>query len=206
MNTETLHLAIGHLSQYPPMQKIIAQVPMLESGTKKSVYFDLLESIVSQQLSVKAAATIFGRVLDLFPDRYPHPEFVQQLSVEQLRAVGLSNQKAQYFHNVAAHFKAHDLENCNWDTLSDQEIIDTLTQIKGVGVWTVQMVMMFTLHRTDIFPVDDLGIQHGMIRLFELEERGKDLKTKMLVIAEDWKPYRTIAARYLWRWKDSVVM
>lgn len=88
--------------------------------------------------------------------------------------------------------------------MSDEEIIEFLSQIKGVGKWTVQMLLMFTLGRPDVFPVDDLGIQQAMIRLYQLNETGKDLKKKMQEIAEPWQPFRTVACRYLWRWKDTV--
>jgi DNA-3-methyladenine glycosylase II len=195
--------AILHLQQDPKLRELIQKIEVPDFTPSRKIYFDLLESIVSQQLSVKAATTIFNRFLDLFPDKYPHPEHLLVLEIEQLRAVGLSNQKARYMQNVADFSKAYNLETHDWDAMSDEEIIAFLSQIKGVGKWTVEMLLMFTLGRTDILPVDDLGIQQGIQRLYGLEETGKDLKKRMLEIAEPWRPYRTFACRYLWRFKDS---
>jgi DNA-3-methyladenine glycosylase II len=127
---------------------------------------------------------------------------VLELPIEQMRAVGLSNQKASYLKNVAQFFRDNDLENKDWSNLSDEEIITYLTQIKGVGRWTVQMILMFTLARLDVFPVLDLGIQQGMKRLYSLEQEGKDLHKTMHEIAEHWRPFRSVASRYIWKWKD----
>jgi DNA-3-methyladenine glycosylase II len=97
----------------------------------------------------------------------------------------------------------NDLETKDWSGMSEADIIAFLTQIKGVGKWTVEMLLMFSLGRTDILPVDDLGIQQGIKRLYALEETGKELKKRMIEIAEPWRPYRTYACRYLWRFKDQ---
>jgi DNA-3-methyladenine glycosylase II len=197
--------ALAHLNQDPKMAQVIAHVPMPDLSPTGRVYYHLLESIVSQQLSVKVADVIFGRFLQLFPDQQPHAESLINLSTEQLRGVGLSNQKAGYLQNVAHFSIENDLEHRDWSTLTDDEIIDFLSQIKGVGKWTVQMLLMFTLGRPDVFPIDDLGIQQGMARIFDLDASNlKDLKKRMLEIAEPWKPYRTIASRYIWRYKDSI--
>ena len=199
-----LNQAQAHLQQEPNIAGLIARIELPERVPSGAVYFDLLESIVSQQLSVKAATTIFNRFLDLFEDQYPHPHLVAAMDSTVMRGVGLSNQKAGYIKNVAAFAVEHRWEDQNWDSMSDDEIIAHLTQIKGVGKWTVQMVLMFTLNRPDIFPVDDLGIQQGMAFLFALEEEGKPLKTKMELLAEPWRPYRTLACKYLWRYKDTM--
>lgn len=169
----------------------------------RKIYYDLLESIVSQQLSVKAATTIFNRFLLLFPDNYPHPDMLVNIEPERLRSAGLSNQKAAYLQNVARFSLANDLEGHDWDSMDDHEIIRFLTQIKGVGQWTVEMLLMFTLGRPDILPVDDLGIQQGMTKIFNINLTGKALKLKMIEVAEPWRPWRTIACRYVWRWKDT---
>lgn len=169
-----------------------------------NVYYNLLESIVSQQLSVKAADTIFKRFLSIFPENYPHPQLLVSSDVDTLRAVGLSNQKAGYLKNVADFSLQNDLEQHPWANMTDEEIIQFLTQIKGVGKWTVQMLLMFTLGRPDVLPVDDLGIQQGIARLYQLDTSNpKLLKAQMTEIAEDWRPWRTIVCRYIWRWKDQ---
>lgn len=166
------------------------------------VYLSLMDSIVSQQLSVKAASTIFERFLTLFPNRYPAPEWVLALEQEQMRAVGLSYQKANYIQNTAQFFLDNNLIEKDWTLHHDDEIIELLTTIKGVGKWTVQMILMFTLQREDILPVDDLGIQQGMARLYDIDINAKGFKKEMERIAEPWRPYRSIASRYIWRWKD----
>jgi len=202
MNSEA---AIMHLKQDDKFRQLVETITVPDFTPSRKVYFDLLESIVSQQLSVKVATVIFNRFCALFPDNYPHPELVAAFQIEQLRSVGLSNQKASYLQNVAAFSLQYDLENHHWETMSDDEIIAFLTQIKGVGKWTAQMILMFTIGRPDIFPIDDLGIQQAMARLYDLDTADKQFKHKMTALAEPWRPYRTVACRYLWRWKDSPI-
>ncbi len=197
--------AIAHLSKHDRFRAIIESISVPDFTPSRKVYFDLLESIVSQQLSVKAANTIFNRFRALFSDEYPHPDLLSAIETERLRSVGLSSQKAAYLQNVAAFSLQYDLENHGWDAMSDEEIIAFLTQIKGVGKWTAQMILMFTIGRPDVFPADDLGIQQAMIRLEDLDENDKTLKQKMIEFAEPWRPYRTIACRFLWRWKDDKI-
>jgi DNA-3-methyladenine glycosylase II len=199
-----LQEAVAHLSQDANFKPIIEQVPMPVFAPSGRIYYDLLESVVSQQLSVKVADVIFKRFLQLFPDNYPHPHSVIKHDIQILRSVGLSNQKASYLQNIAQFSLENNLDALHWDNMSDEEILALLTQIKGVGKWTVQMLLMFSLGRPDVFPVDDLGIQQAMSRLFKLEENNaRLLKLKMTELAEPWRPYRTVACRYLWRWKDN---
>ncbi len=199
-----LEIALQHLKQHDRLRVLIEQVQMPEFTPSRRIYYNLIESVVSQQLSVKVADIIFNRLLALFPDRYPHPEQLLSIQFEQLCSVGLSNQKTNYIRNVAQFALEHDLENHDWDRMSESEVIQFLTQIKGVGKWTVEMLLMFTLGRPDVLPVDDLGIQQGMQKLFSIEETGKDLKIRMVELAEPWRPYRTVACRYLWRYKDAI--
>lgn len=173
------------------------------SHKNTDVYMALLSSIVSQQLSVKAADTIFHRFLDIYPDRYPQPDQLVKTRKTRLRAAGLSQQKAQYLKNVAS-FALQD-DGLNYQYLkkkTDDELVSHLTQIKGVGRWTVEMLLMFSLDRKDVLPVDDLGIQQAIKRLYKLDHEGKELKQKMVLIAENWKPYRSIVCKYLWQWKS----
>lgn len=195
---------IAHLARDPKLATILPLIAFPDSGANTDdVYFGLLESITSQQLSVKAADTIFKRFLGLFPNEYPDPTLLVNTPPEALRGVGLSNQKAKYMHNTAAFFVEHQLFSKDWSTLSDSEIIQLLSSIKGVGKWTVEMILMFVLKRPDVFPVDDLGIRQAMIRLYEVDLEGKAQYQKLTEIAEAWRPYRTYACRYLWRWKDA---
>jgi DNA-3-methyladenine glycosylase II len=200
MNSEA---AIAHLNKEATIRPLLTAIEVPELIPSGRVYYDLLSSIVSQQLSVKVADVIFKRFISLFPDNYPHPRYVLAIESDTLRSVGLSGQKAGYLQNVAKFAIDNDLQNIDWDSMRDKEIISFLTQIKGVGKWTVQMLLMFTLSRPDIFPVDDLGIQQAMQRLFTIEELNpRLLKIRMTELSEPWKPWRTIACQYLWRWKD----
>ena len=166
-------------------------------------YMDLLQSIVSQQLSVKAADTIFKRLLDLFPRGYPTAARLAAMSDEALRAAGVSRQKAGYLRNVAVFARAGGLRLARLRAMTDDEVIAHLTAIKGVGRWTVEMLLMFTLGRPDIFPVDDVGIQAAMIRLYRLRVRGRPLRARLEKIAEAWRPHRTTACHFLWQWRDT---
>jgi len=193
--------ALVHLSSDATIRSVIEQIDLSKTDPAGNVYDGLLSSICSQQLSVKAAASIYGRFLDLF-DGDPSPDKLLAATVEQLRAVGLSYRKASYVHNVAAYFQQHQLIDYDWSTMDDTAIIDRLTQIKGVGVWTVQMILMFELERPDVMPVGDLGIQNAMKKLYDLNTEKRQLENEMLEIAASWSPYRSIACRYLWQYYD----
>jgi DNA-3-methyladenine glycosylase II len=192
-----------HLSNDERLRPLVATIQPAPSQSKGDLYAELVESIIYQQLSIKAAATIHKRFLELFPEGYPVPEALVKLDTESLRGVGLSYQKANYVRNVAEFFLAENLIGYNWDGHEDEEILKRLTQIKGVGRWTVEMILMFTLRREDVFPMDDLGVQNSMIKLYGLTETGKALRQRMMEIADTWRPYRSWACVYLWRWKDA---
>jgi DNA-3-methyladenine glycosylase II len=180
----------------------LVTLPILETGN--DIYIALLEAVVSQQLSVKAADTIFKRFLNLFEAQNPTPERILTQSVESLRSCGLSGQKAAYIQNIATFWQQPKIQNRDWLSMDNDLIISELTTIKGVGKWTVEMILMFKLGRLDVFPDADLGIQQAMIRLYGLESKGKELKKQLYEIAANWKPYRSVASRYLWRWKDNI--
>ena len=165
---------------------------------KDSNYFEaLVRAIVYQQLSGKAAAMIYKRFKDLFlNNKYPSPSMVMEKSHEELRSVGLSNQKASYIHNIANAFYTGTIPK-DIESLVDNEVIECLTTIKGVGPWTAEIFLMFTLNRRDVFPVTDLGIQKGFQLFFQLDEIPKP--DQMIEKAEHWSPYRTLASWYLWR-------
>lgn len=169
------------------------------------VYFDLVRTIAFQQIHGAAARKIFGRFLELFEDAYPRPDQVLALEIKDLRAVGFSNQKSQYIQNIAEFALEEKMHKIDWEKKTDEEIIAFLTQIKGVGKWTVQMVLMGGLHRLDVFPVADFGIQQSMMKLYGIDGslKGKKLYTEMEAIADNWQPYRSIASMYLWKWVDG---
>ncbi|WP_161890906.1 DNA-3-methyladenine glycosylase family protein [Pontibacter russatus] len=195
--------AFAVLAKDPVLAAIISRGQPLISSKSEDLYYKLLGSIVSQQLSTKVAAVIFRRFTGLFPDNYPHPQLVLKATDEVLRGAGLSFQKIGYMRNVATFAKEGHMAHATIDAMESEDLIRHLTQIKGVGRWTVEMLLMFALERPDVFPVDDLGIQNAMKRHYGLEETGKRLKLRMQDIAENWQPYRTIASKYLWQSLDS---
>jgi len=198
---------IAHLEKDPRLALLIEKVPFPAHKTEAGdLYVSLLESITSQQLSTKAAATIWARVLSLFPDEYPHAAQLIALPADVLRSKGLSYGKAAYMQNVARFHLEHDLYSEHIAAMPDDELVAYLTQIKGVGRWTVEMILMFSLNRADVFAPDDQGITSAMVHLYQIEETKKAQKKRMLAIAESWRPYRTTACRYLWRWRDAGLM
>jgi len=195
---------IEHLSKDKKLKKVIDKVGAIKTSKNEDLYFALIRAIVGQQLSVKAAETIFNRFIGLFKEEYPHAKEVLKLSDEKLRAVGLSFQKAGYIRNIARFSIEQSLDYKTLKSKTDEELIEYLVQIKGVGRWTVEMLLMFSLNRHDVFPKDDLGIQTGIIKLYKIEASNKkELHEQMELIAEKWKPYRTLACKYLWRYKDD---
>lgn len=195
---------IQHLSKDKKLKKILElQEPFILQSRKK-VYLHLCSSIISQQLSTKVARVIFQRFLDLYGKKEPTAQEILNTPVDKFRSIGFSNAKASYVHNVCNFFVEHKLTDSRLAKMSNEEIIDLLTQIKGIGKWTVEMILMFTLGREDVFAVDDLGIQQAITKLYKLDASDKKLmKEKMLFISSKWSPYRTYACRYLWNWKDA---
>ena len=164
----------------------------------------MMASIISQQLSTKVARVIFQRFLDLYKGKEPKPQQVFDTPAEVIRSIGLSNAKVSYVHNVAAFCIEHKITDKKLLKMSNEEIIDLLVQIKGIGRWSVEMLLMFTLGREDVFAVDDLGIQQAMTKIYKLEHLDKkSLKEKMLKLSDKWSPYRTYACLHLWKWKDN---
>ena len=195
-----------HLSQDPVLSRLIEHIPFPEPPQEeRGVYLSLLRSIIFQQLSGKVASVILDRFLTLFNDGYPHPDHLLALELETLRSAGLSRQKATYLQNVAAFFQSEKLENHDWQAMEDEGIIQYLTQIKGVGQWTVEMLLMFCLRRPDVLPLDDYGIRTAIVELYDLKETGKTLHRRITELAEPWRPYRTYACWYLWRYKDGAM-
>jgi DNA-3-methyladenine glycosylase II len=195
---------IEQLSKDKKLKKIIAIHGTLKIQKRKNVYLHLIGSIVSQQLSTKVAKIIFDRFLALFDSKTPTAAEIVAKPFDTMRAVGLSNSKTQYIINVAQFFIDQKLTDAQLHKLSNEEAIKLLTQIKGVGQWTVEMLLMFTIGREDVFAVDDLGIQQAMEMLYGIDKTNKkEMKEEMLHISKKWMPYRTYACMYLWRYKDN---
>jgi len=196
---------ITHLSKDKKLAKLINGSEPFELKFHKNICLRLCASIMSQQLSTKVAKVIYHRFLDLYGGDEPAPEQIVSTPFEKLRAIGLSNAKTQYVLNVAQFAIDHQLTDKKLKKMSDPEIIELLTQIKGVGRWTVEMLLMFTLGREDLFSVDDYGIQTAMKKLYKLDDSNKKVfREKLLKISEKWTPYRTYACLHLWYWKDNV--
>lgn len=194
-----------HLKKDKKLSAIMEQCTLTIHKKPLSLFDDLLRSIVSQQLSTSAAATIHARFLALFDDQSSISNHLPSISIEELRSVGLSYQKANYIQNVVRHFDEFNLYDTDWNQWTDEAIIQELTQIKGVGKWTVEMILMFSLHREDVLPLDDLIVRNNMISLYEVKSEKKQLITDLTQIAESWRPYRSYACRYLWAAKDSKI-
>lgn len=195
---------VKHLSKDKTLRKILLKQEPFVLKKRKHVYIQLCGSIISQQLSTKVAKVIYERFLHLFQGKNPTCQDILAVSVETLRSIGLSNAKAGYLHNVCRFFIDHNITDSALKKLSNDEIIELLTQIKGVGKWTVEMILMFTLGREDVLALDDLGIQQAITKLYELDTLNKkDLRQQMQTISIKWSPYRTYACRYLWGWKDA---
>lgn len=198
---------IAHLGADPVLKPLVHGIDIFqEEKVSTDVYHYLLRSIVYQQLSGKSASAIHRRFIELFPEGLATPQLLLAMEESRLLGCGLSRQKAVYLRNVASFFTENNLTHFDWASLDDEGIIKCLTQIKGVGRWTVEMILMFALQRPDVLPLDDLGIQQAFQGLYQLTETGKNLKHKMIEIAEPWSPYRTYACWYLWRWKDGATV
>ncbi len=163
---------------------------------KGDAYGALLRAIVGQQLSVKAAATIFERVLAIFGGRMPTAEELLDAEDIELREAGLSGRKVEYMKDLAARTLSGELELDRFGELSDDEIVAELTAVRGLGVWTAHMFLIFHLERPDVLPVGDLGIRNGMAAEYGLEE--PPTPEEMERIAAPWRPHRTLASLYLW--------
>lgn len=194
---------IKHLSKDKNLSKVIGN-DIHELKMRKNIPLRLMASILSQQLSTKVAAVIFKRFLEIYNGKEPNPQQVLDTPYAILRAIGLSNAKVGYVKNVAEFCIEHSITDKKLAKLSNEEITDLLIQIKGVGKWTVEMLLMFSLGREDVFSVDDLGIQQAMTKLYQLDSNNKKMmKEQMLKIAAKWSPYRTYACLHLWKWKDA---
>ena len=192
-----------HLSKDKKLKKVIDLQEPYILKKRKNLHVRLCASIMSQQLSTKVAETIYKRFLKLFGDGMPTPEHILALPFDTLRGIGLSNAKTRYVQNVARFALEEGMDNKKLNKMTNEEVIEYLTRIKGVGRWTVEMMLMFSLGREDVFAIDDLGIQNAMIKLYGLDRSDKKkFREDMLRLSGKWSPYRTYACRYLWNWKE----
>jgi DNA-3-methyladenine glycosylase II len=194
---------ISHLSKDKRLAKLLAQQEAFTLRKRKQIYLHLCASIMSQQLSTRVAEVIHNRFLKLYSGK-PTPQKILDTPFDELRAIGLSNAKTRYIQNVARFALEKGMDPKILRKMNNEELIEHFTEIKGVGRWTAEMLLMFTLGREDVFAVDDLGIQNAMIRVYKLDKTDKKkLREKMLQISAKWSPYRTYACLHLWHHKDN---
>lgn len=203
LTTLDINAAIGHLRRVDPrLAALIDAHGPLSWRPERNAFRALLESIVSQQISGKAAEAILRRFRTLYPSgRFPTPAQVLATPVEWLRSAGLSPQKASYVQDLALKFTDGTIRPRRFSRLTDEAISTELIRVKGIGQWTADMFLIFCLNRPDVLSVGDLGIRMAMKTHYRL--RSLPDPAKMRAIAEPWRPYRTVAMRYLWRSLDG---
>jgi DNA-3-methyladenine glycosylase II len=196
MEPEYWARAKRHLARRDPvLKKLIKAYPNMAIASRGDEFQTLARAIVGQQISVKAAASIWGRFAEC--SGAVTPAKVAALEPEAMRACGLSGAKVTYIHDLAAHFASGSIQPRRWPKMDDEAIIEDLVRVKGIGRWSAEMFLMFHLMRPDLLPVDDLGLRRAMERQFN---RGKPMaKDKMRRLGERWAPYRSVATWYLWR-------
>jgi len=191
---------ITHLSRDRVMAELIDTLTLDPIPTQPNLLLSLSRSVIYQQLATSAAKAIFSR-FQLILDADPSAERILSLPPQQLHDIGVSRSKTQYLYNIAEFLNQH--RDLPWVSLPDDEIEKSLTTIKGIGRWSVQICLMNYFRRPDIFPELDLGLQKAMISLYQLDLQGKQLKEKMLLLSKQWIPYRSTASLYLWQWKRN---
>lgn len=169
-------------------------------GGKENYFIDLLENIIGQQLSVKVAKVIFGRFIALFKTHTPSAEEILAVSHETYRAQGLSNAKARYIKNIAQTVIDKELLIENFDQMTDEEIKTQLVKIKGIGNWTAEMFLIFSMKRPDVFSLGDLGLRTAIEKLYGIK---RDNLKKIEKLSKTWAPHRTLACRLLWSSLDN---
>lgn len=201
MHQQEIEKGTQYLAQHcAEMKKLIAEHPVCKISPQDDLFLYLCRTIIAQQLSTKAAKTIFDRWLSNFK-RKPAPALVLKLSDEQFQNTGVSRQKRTYIRNIAEYWKINKKWLFNIQKETNEAIIKELTTIKGVGEWTVQMLLMFALCRLDVFPAKDLGIQKGLQKTYGLSAQSTPQQVKK--IREKWGDYSSIACWYLWRSLES---
>jgi DNA-3-methyladenine glycosylase II len=200
MNFDILNQSIKHLSKDRKLNALIDKYDRPNFENNDNYFNALSKLIIYQQLSGKVAKVIYNRFLDLFKNRTPDLEIIISLKDSELRKIGLSKQKTDYIKGLSKYFYKEG-KLIDFSSLTNQEISKELIKIKGIGQWTVDMFLMFTIFRTDVLPVADLGIKKGFKKLFNLKELPSE--KVMINKSKKWQPYRTIACCYLWKLVDD---
>ena len=196
--------AIDHLSRHDPvLAQVIANYKQPDFKPHGNYYQALVDSIISQQLSVKAAASIEKRFKDSFGGDFPSPQQILERDIEQLRSLGLSRPKASYIQDLAAKIIDGTVEFSTIDTLSNDEIIAELTKVKGIGEWTAHMFLLFCMGRSDVLPTGDLGIRNGIKLLYGFDQPPTPDDVRNIATKNKWHPYESVASWYIWQSLDN---
>lgn len=201
---QLLQKASAHLAaQDPTLALIIQRAGPCTIAPHTNYYRELVDSIISQQLSVKAAATIFGRFVDLFGGDFPTPQDILAKDVDQLRSAGLSRSKANYVQDLAEHILDGRLKIDELTELSNDEVITELVAVKGIGEWTAHMFLIFSLGRLDVLATGDLGLRTAMMRLYHMPALPTPDDMRRIATMHHWHPYESVAGWYLWKALDN---
>lgn len=201
---EVYEQAVRHLRQHDPVLAPVIQRAGLCTITPNDDYYgELVDAVVSQQLSVKAAATIMRRLKGLFGGDMPTPDQIIVTDTELLRSAGLSGAKASYIKSLAQHIRGGQLELEKFPSLSNEAITKELTAVKGIGEWTTHMFLIFAMGRMNVLPTGDLGIKSGIKKLYGLESLPSPTQIQQLAARNQWHPYESIACWYIWKAFDT---
>lgn len=204
MFSTKLQQAAKYLSKHDPvLARVITQAGPCTITPHTDYYWELIDSIISQQLSVKAAASIERRFQELMGSKTPSPEAILAKSVEELRTAGLSGAKANYIRDLAQHIVDGTVRFDTFDQQTNEEIISDLTAVKGIGEWTAHMFLIFCMGRLDVLPVGDLGIRKGVQELYGLETMPTPLQVAEIAAKNNWSPYQSVASWYVWHSLDN---
>jgi len=203
---KTIRMATTHLSSHDPiLAKVILKYGQCTIKPHNNYYRELVSSIISQQLSVKAAATIEDRFIQLFGDKnaFPSPAEIMKKSTEEIRSAGISNAKAGYIRDLALNIIDGRLKLYHLDNLSNEDIIKELTVVNGIGEWTVHMFLIFSIGRLDVLATGDLGIKNGIKKLYNLDHTPSTEEMQQLAETNGWHPYQSVACWYIWQPLDN---
>jgi len=204
MNDELARIAARHLAEHDPvLAPIIKRAGPCTMRPHRNYYQELVESIISQQLSVRAAAAILKKFVALFGDNFPSPEQILSKDIETYRSVGLSRNKTMYIRDLAQHVIDGTVQFDHLDALSNDEIVAELTAVKGIGEWTAHMFMMFCMGRPDVLAHGDLGIRNGIQKLYGLKKLPDAATVQRIAQKNNWHPYESVACWYVWYSLDN---
>ena len=200
----TLAQAADYIAAHDPILEAVIKSSSLPHFQKHENYYEeLVDSIISQQLSVKAAASIEKRFKDLFGGDFPEPSEIIGKDIEELRSAGLSRPKARYIHDLAGHILDGSITFDRFDDMTNEEITAELIKVKGIGVWTTHMFLMFCMARLDVLPIGDLGIRNGIAKLYSFDHAPIPEEIESVALKNAWHPYESVACWYIWQSFDN---